>query len=99
ENRKCWNLALAERQNSRKLGCLVVAQFTCLLNGWIGENAMSGLYEELKDFLNAEKAVALATVVRGEKHVGAKVLVFHDKSTHGTWGTAALDAMVLEEPE
>ena len=46
----------------------------CLLNGWIGEIAMSGLYEELKDLLNEEKAVALATVVRGEMHVGAKVL-------------------------
>ncbi len=60
---------------------------------------MSGLYEELKDFLNEEKGVALATVVRGEKHVGAKVLVFPDKSTHGTLGNAALDALVVEDAE
>ena len=32
---------------------------------------MSGLYEELKDLLNKEKGVALATVVRGEEYVGA----------------------------
>jgi xanthine dehydrogenase accessory factor len=71
----------------------------CLLNGWIGEDAMSGLYEELKDLLNEEKGGALATVVRGEKRVGAKVLVFPDKSTHGTLGNAALDALVVEDAE
>ena len=71
----------------------------CLLNAWIGEIAMSGLYEELKDLLNEEKGVALATVVRGETHVGAKALVFPDKSTRGTLGNAALDALVVEDAE
>ena len=65
----------------------------CLLNGWIGENIMSGLYEELRDLLNEEKGVAQATVVRGEEHVGEKLLVFPDRSTHGTLGNAALDAL------
>jgi xanthine dehydrogenase accessory factor len=60
---------------------------------------MSGLYEELKDLLKQEKAVALATVVRGEVCVGAKLLVFPDKSTHGTLGSAALDALVLADAE
>src|SRR5439155_12219894 len=97
--RKCLNLVSAKRKISRRLGCLVVAQFTCLLNGWIGENAMSGLYEEVRDLLNEEKGVALATVVRGEEHVGAKLLVYPDKSTHGSLGNAALEALVVEDAE
>jgi xanthine dehydrogenase accessory factor len=60
---------------------------------------MSGLYEELKDLLNKEKGVALATVVRGEEYVGAKMMVFPDKSTHGSLGNAALDALVVEDAE
>ena len=71
----------------------------CLLNVWIGERAMSGLYEELKGLLHEEKGVALATVVRGEKYVGAKALVFPDKSIHGTLGNDALDALVIEDAE
>src|SRR5438128_1950066 len=58
---------------------------------------MSGLYEELKDLLNKEKGAALATVVRGEEFVGAKLLVFPDKSTHGTLGSEALDDLVVED--
>jgi xanthine dehydrogenase accessory factor len=60
---------------------------------------MSGLYEELKGLLKEERGVALATVVRGEKHVGEKLLVFPDKSTHGTLGNAALEALVVEDAE
>ncbi len=58
---------------------------------------MSGLYEELKDLLNKEKGAALATVVRGEEHVGAKLLVFPDKRTHGTLGSEALNDLVVED--
>jgi xanthine dehydrogenase accessory factor len=57
------------------------------------------IYEELKDMLRKEKGVALATVVRGPAHVGAKLLVFPDKQTHGTLGIAALDAQVAEDAE
>jgi len=71
----------------------------CLLNGWIGEKNMSGLYEELRDLLNEEKGVAQATVVRGEEHVGAKLLVYPNKSTHGTLGNAALESLVVEDAE
>jgi xanthine dehydrogenase accessory factor len=71
----------------------------CLLNGWIGEKHMSGLYEEVRDMLNEEKGVALATIVRGEEHVGAKILVFPGKRTHGTLGNAALEALVVEDAE
>ncbi len=70
-----------------------------LLNGWIGERVMSGLYEEVRDLLEQEKAAALATVVRGEEHVGAKLLVLPNKSTRGTLGDAALDALVVEDAE
>jgi xanthine dehydrogenase accessory factor len=60
---------------------------------------MSGLYEEVRDMLNKEQGVALATVVRGEEHVGAKLLVFPDKRMHGTLGNAALDALAVEDAE
>jgi xanthine dehydrogenase accessory factor len=60
---------------------------------------MSGLYEELKDRLSQEKGVALATVVRGAQHVGAKLLIFPDKTVHGTLGLSALDTRVIEDAE
>jgi xanthine dehydrogenase accessory factor len=60
---------------------------------------MSGLYEALKDRLNQEKGVALATVVRGAEHIGAKLLVFPGKRTEGTLGNAQLDASVVEDAE
>lgn len=60
---------------------------------------MNELYEELKDLLNQEKGVAQATVVRGAEHVGAKMLVLPGKSTQGTLGNAALDALVIEDAE
>jgi xanthine dehydrogenase accessory factor len=60
---------------------------------------MSGLYEELRDRLKQEKGVALATVVRGEEHVGAKLLVFPDKNTHGTLGNTLLETLVVEDAE
>src|SRR5205085_4699840 len=60
---------------------------------------MSRLYEELKDLLGQEKGVAVATVVRGPEHVGAKLLVFPGKKTDGTLGNPILDALVLEDAE
>jgi len=60
---------------------------------------MSELYEELKAQLRHERGVALATIVRGEEHVGAKLLVFSNKSTRGTLGNPILDALVLEDAE
>jgi xanthine dehydrogenase accessory factor len=60
---------------------------------------MSELYAELKDLLSQEKGVALATVVSGTSHLGAKMLVFPNKSTHGTLGLAALDSIVAEDAE
>src|SRR6266700_3013930 len=60
---------------------------------------MSKLFEELRDQLNQEKGVALATVVRGKEHVGAKLLVFADKRTDGTLGNAELDARVIEDDD
>jgi len=60
---------------------------------------MSRLYEELKLMLDQEKGVALATVVRGADHVGAKLLVFPDKTIHGTSGLTTLDHLVIEDAE
>ncbi len=60
---------------------------------------MSELYEELKERLSQEKGVALATVVRGAQHVGAKLLVFPNKTAHGTLGLSALNTRVIEDAE
>jgi xanthine dehydrogenase accessory factor len=60
---------------------------------------MSGLYEELKDLLSKEKGVAQATVVRGPEHIGAKLLIFPDKTTHGMLGLAELEAAVINDAE
>jgi xanthine dehydrogenase accessory factor len=60
---------------------------------------MSRLYEELKDLLGQEKGVAMATVVRGPEHVGAKLLVLPGKKSDGTLGNEALDVLVVEDAE
>ncbi len=62
---------------------------------------MSGLYEALKDLLNREKGVALATLVRGEGdvQVGAKLLVQPGKRASGSLGNDELEALVLEDAE
>jgi xanthine dehydrogenase accessory factor len=60
---------------------------------------MSGLYEELKEMLQQEKGVALATVVRGPAHMGAKLLVFPEGTTHGTLGSATLNDQVHVDAE
>lgn len=64
---------------------------------------MNELYEELKELLQQEKGVALATVVGGgggaEEHVGANMLVYPNKSVRGTLGNAALDALVIEDAQ
>jgi xanthine dehydrogenase accessory factor len=60
---------------------------------------MSELYEALKDVLAQEKGVALATLVRGEEYVGAKLLVLPGKETQGTLGNPQLDAQVIHDAE
>jgi xanthine dehydrogenase accessory factor len=60
---------------------------------------MSGVFEALKDLLDQEKGAALATVVRGDEYVGAKLLVLPGKKSSGSLGNAVLDALVLEDAE
>lgn len=60
---------------------------------------MSGLFEELEARLHEEKGTAMATVVRGEEQVGAKMLVYPDKTARGSLGHAALDALVIQDAE
>jgi xanthine dehydrogenase accessory factor len=62
-------------------------------------SGMSAIYEELKDLLLHEKGTALATVVRGPEHIGAKMLVHADKSTRGTLGIDALNTLVVADAE
>ncbi|MBE3558549.1 MAG: XdhC family protein [Ktedonobacteraceae bacterium] len=60
---------------------------------------MSGLFEELTELLHQEKGAALATVVRGPAHLGAKLLVLPDQTTHGTLGLAELDRLVYTDAQ
>src|SRR6266704_2083457 len=60
---------------------------------------MSAIYEELKDLLLHEKGTALATVVRGPEHIGAKMLVHADKSTRGTLGIESCYTVVVADAE
>jgi xanthine dehydrogenase accessory factor len=60
---------------------------------------MGELYEEFKDRLAQEKGMAIATVVSGEAHVGAKILILPDKSAHGSLGDAALEKLVIADAE
>ncbi|MBO0777647.1 MAG: XdhC family protein [Ktedonobacteraceae bacterium] len=60
---------------------------------------MSVLYEELKNRLAQEKGTALATIVRGPQHLGAKLLVLPDKTIRGTLGLPDLERQVVEDAE
>jgi len=60
---------------------------------------MSGLYEELTEQLGQEKGVALATLVQGGEHVGAKLLIFPGGKTEGTLGRSDLDNLVVVDAE
>jgi xanthine dehydrogenase accessory factor len=60
---------------------------------------MAKLYEELKDLLGQEKGAALATVVRGPEHIGAKLLVLPGNRTDGTLGNSQLNALVIPDAE
>ncbi len=58
---------------------------------------MSGLFTHLTDQLKREKGVAIATIVRGPEHVGAKLLVLPGQRTEGTLGDTALDMLVAAD--
>lgn len=60
---------------------------------------MSELFEELDARLHQEQGTALATLVRGESHIGAKLLVYPNKTARGSLGNAALDALVIADAE
>lgn len=60
---------------------------------------MGELYEELKQRLDQEQGAALATLVTGNEHIGAKLLVLPNKSAHGSLGSAALDELVIADAE
>lgn len=60
---------------------------------------MGQLYDEFKELLRQEKGVALATVVRGPEHVGAKLLVLPSREKRGTLGSEQLDALVVDDAE
>jgi xanthine dehydrogenase accessory factor len=60
---------------------------------------MHELYTELRDLLDKKQGVALATIVDGPAHLGAKLLVFPDKTAHGTLGQPELDARVNEDAQ
>ena len=60
---------------------------------------MHELYEELKESLGKKQGVALATIVGGPTRVGAKIIVFPNKTAHGTLGQPELDERVRADAE
>jgi|SRR5437762_1038309 len=60
---------------------------------------MPELYEELKEALHKEQGIAMATLLSGPGHVGAKILIYPDKTVHGTLGSPTLDALVIPDAE
>lgn len=60
---------------------------------------MNDLYEKLKNALNQKQGIAQATVVSGPAHIGAKLLVFPDKTAHGTLGLPELDERARTDAE
>lgn len=60
---------------------------------------MPELYEKLKQALNKEQGIAMATTVSGPRQVGGKLLVSADKTVHGTLGLSELDALVIPDAE
>jgi xanthine dehydrogenase accessory factor len=60
---------------------------------------MSELYEKLKNALKQEQPIAMATLVHGPGHVGAKLLTYPDHTVHGTLGLSALDVLVIPDAE
>jgi xanthine dehydrogenase accessory factor len=60
---------------------------------------MGELYEALKQRLVQEQGAALATVVSGEEHVGAKLLVLPGKQAQGSLGESALQQQVIADAQ
>lgn len=58
---------------------------------------MGELYEEFKNRLTREQGVALATIVSGEEHVGAKLLVLPGKHVQGQLGDNELEHRVITD--
>jgi xanthine dehydrogenase accessory factor len=55
---------------------------------------MGKLYHTLQERLHQEQGTAVATVVSGPEHLGAKLLVLADKSVQGSLGQPELDQLV-----
>lgn len=60
---------------------------------------MGELYEKFRDRLEQEQGVAMATVVSGPASMGAKLLVYPDRTTYGSLGLPALDQLVSSDAE
>ena len=60
---------------------------------------MSGLYEKLREALEQNQAIAVATVVQDSVYLGAKMLIYPDGSTNGTLGHPELNTQVIVDAE
>jgi xanthine dehydrogenase accessory factor len=56
---------------------------------------MSEIYTTLKSALDSQKGAALATLVQGPEHIGAKLLFLPGQAPQGTLGSVELDQQVL----
>lgn len=60
---------------------------------------MHELFEELRTALDKKQGIALATIVGGPDRLGAKLLIFPDKTAHGTLGLPELDERVRSDAQ
>ncbi|HTI15644.1 MAG TPA: XdhC/CoxI family protein [Dictyobacter sp.] len=60
---------------------------------------MGKLYEEFTDILKKEQGIAVATIVRAPQQIGHKILVYPDKTLHGSTGNAELDTKIIVDAE
>ncbi|HEX4207622.1 MAG TPA: XdhC/CoxI family protein [Ktedonobacteraceae bacterium] len=60
---------------------------------------MGELYAEFKERLDQQKGCALATIVSGPTHVGAKLLILPEQTIHGTFDLADLEQRVAHDAE
>jgi xanthine dehydrogenase accessory factor len=58
---------------------------------------MGKLYHTLQERLHQQQGTAIATVVSGPEHLGAKLLILADKSTQGSLGQNELDRLVAPD--
>lgn len=58
---------------------------------------MSDWFEKISELVAAEKSFALATIVRGNQNIGAKLIIYPDGAPEGDLGSSLLNARALTD--